>query len=449
MEGVILFADDHIYSDGRPENYLFKILQNSLPTLGVHSLELAEKAIKSIGTFQALVLDWQYSDDDSFEDIAQELNEGKITLTTAQREDAAYKFLLNNDFYSLIYIFSEKDIEEQYGQLLRAKFGERIRIKRKDEEFTMENAERYKEEILNDIIEWQKNNKVLAVPIQWSQSINKSVQSIFHELSNADPNWIQELYRTAETDPVEPSVEVINLFQNLLAETIIQDKELNEKIKETSGDDELNDPENYAKVIRILYYGKVVENAPIMTGDIIKLDGDLYGIIITPECDIRHVINNPDSEYYELLCFSKTDYRKSDFNLKATIKAKPIIDKAEEQKNITFSKGEKTQLSRALNTQITHAEKILQITAFTQTNPRYHLLPCFEFAECDYSGIAKIDFRNGLKMHLGNIITIDKRIGKLNTPYIQELRQRYFSYKGRVGVPGHSLKLREWLLDKN
>jgi hypothetical protein len=52
-------------------------------------------------------------------------------------------------------------------------------------------------------------------------------------------------------------------------------------------------------------------------------------------------------------------------------------------------------------------------------------------------------------MFLGKDITSENRIGKINSPYIQELRQRYFSYKGRVGVPGHSSKLREWLLDKN
>lgn len=449
MEGVILFADDHIYSPDRPERLLYESLRSELPTLGIHNLDLAAQAVKSIGSFKALILDWQYSDDETFEDIEKELGEGKMTITTAQKENAAYKFLLDNNFYSLIYIFSEKDIEETYGESLRKEFGDRIKIKRKGGNFIARNIETYKNDILTDIQNWENDHKNLSIPILWSQSINKAVQLIFNKLHLADPNWISELYKTASTDPVEPSVEVINLFQDLLSETIIQDETLNTKIKEVSQVGELLRPEDFAKVIRILYYGKVVESAPIMTGDIIKIDENSYGIIITPECDIRHVIDNPKNSHFELLCFKNGDFKKSNFKLEATIKAGPIINRVEEMKNMTFSKGEKTELSQLVNSQIKDAENKLQIIAFTQTKPRYHLLPCFEFAEDNYNGIAMIDFRIGLKMILGNTINVQNRVGKLNTPYIQELRQRYFSYKGRVGVPGHSRKLREWLIGQN
>ena len=41
----------------------------------------------------------------------------------------------------------------------------------------------------------------------------------------------------------------------------------------------------------------------------------------------------------------------------------------------------------------------------------------------------------------------ENRICKLNSPYIQDLRQRYLGYKGRVGVPSFPDKLREWILN--
>ncbi len=447
MEGVILFADDHIYSANRPEKLLYESFRSELPTLGVHNLELASESVKSIGSFKAIILDWQYSSEDAFEDIAQELGE-KISIITPQKEDAAYKFLSDNDFYSLIYIFSEIDIEEKHGTALKEKFGNRIQF-RKKENLKTENIEEIRKSILEDINNWEDQNKNLSIPIVWTQSINKAVQAIFYKLSLADPFWISELYKTASTDPVEPSVEVINLFQDLLAENLIQDQHLIEQISKVATTGELSDAEKYAKVVKILYYGKVVDTAPLMTGDIIALDNDRFGIIITPECDIRQVINHPETDLFELLCFSKGDFKKSDFNLQATIKAMPIITKAEEQQNISFTSAQQKELSKLLNSQIKEAEKQLQIKAFTQTNPRYHILPCFEFEQDNLSGIIRIDFRSSLKMFFGKDITIEKRIGKVNSPYIQELRQRYFSYKGRVGVPGHSRKLREWILDNN
>lgn len=449
MEGVILFADDHIYSVNRAEKLLFESLRKDLPALGVHNLELASEAIKSIGTFKALVLDWQYSEEDNFDDIAEELGEDRIKVNVAQKEDAAFKFLLDNNFYSLIYIFSEIDIEELHGDALREKFGDRIKIKKKDENFSADNIEQFKKEIIDDIQKWEQDNKNLHIPILWSQSINQAMQKIFLTLYSADPNWIVELYRTASTDPVTPSVEVINLFQSLLAENIIQDKKLNDQITEVSQNGDLNNPEDFAKVIRILYYGKVLDTAPFMTGDIIRLSEDEYGIIITPECDIRHVITNPDTASFELLCFKQGDYSKSNFKLEATIKATPIIDRAAIQKNVQFSREEKQELSQLLNSQIKEADSKLQVIGFTQTKPRFHILPCFEFEPGNYAGIVQLDFRTGLSLRLGNSITVENRVGKLNTPYIQDLRQRYFSYKGRIGVPGHSRKLRDWLLGQN
>src|SRR5690606_15174406 len=151
-----------------------------------------------------------------------------------------------------------------------------------------------------------------------------------------------------------------------------------------------------------------------------------------------------------MLCFSKDGYSKGNFKLRAKIKAQPIISKAEEYKGSVFSAKEKGQLSRELNKQIDAAELKLQIDAFTQTNhPRLHMLPCFEFEKDDVGGIALIDFRSGLELVESTLVTTNNRICKLNTPYIQEMRQRFLSYKGRVGVPGYSQKLREWLLSKN
>ena len=114
MEGVILFADDHIHGAERAENKLFNYINQKLPVLGVHTLDLAKEALKAIGSFRAVILDWQFSNEieDDFKDVGEELGIKTTTIAPSTKEDAALKFLDENDFYSLIYILSEEDIEE-------------------------------------------------------------------------------------------------------------------------------------------------------------------------------------------------------------------------------------------------------------------------------------------------------------------------------------------------
>lgn len=453
MEGVILFADDKLMDytshDGvaSKENQLFRALSVSNPVLGVKERKQIERSINSIGSFSAVILDWQFDVEDTIEHDPEDDDTVGMVQKPSQIEDKTFDLLMKNEFYSLVYVYStaKEEIEAKYGDRLRERYKDRIEFRDKS---NLSNTDQEAKELLDAIDKWKEENQRIAIPISWSQSINRSVQSIFASLNSIDPNWIKELYDTAKDDGVTPSVEVLNLFQNILSEKIIQDKILREKIDEVALRGEvLIDSEKYAELIRILYYGHTLTDDPIMTGDIFKFEEDRYGLIITPECDIRHISGE---RKYELLTFSNKDYKKGNYKLKAQIKALPLITKAEELKESEFTQNQRIQLSRELNEQIKKAEVDLQIEAFTQTNhPRLHILPCFEFIPSNYSGIALIDFRSGLELIECEKVNVKNRIGKLNTPYIQELRQRYLAYKGRVGVPGYSKKLREWLLSKN
>lgn len=458
MDGVILFADDKIYDyeftpesktfDQSDENRLFKNLANIHPVLGVKTLHAAEKSLKKIGTFSAVILDWQFDNADMAS--ALEGLEGDESVAYVSRgstkDEETFNFLMRNEIYSLIYIYSTaaEEIKQKYGEQLEQKYPGRIFIYNKE---NIKNSDSEREKILSDIDEWNKKNKNLSVPFIWSQSIIQAVQRIFSKLYAIDPNWLAELYNTSVTDGVNPEIEVVNLFQNILSENIIQDNELLSKIAEAAKEgSRLSRPEDYAKLIRILYYGQSNLNDPIMTGDIFRIDALKFAVIVTPECDIRHVAKDPANNEYEVLSFSKDDFKKIPFKLKAKIKASPVINKAEEFKLCKFNKPQKIEIARSLNSQIEEAELNLQIEAFTQTNPRIHLLPCFEFESENFSGVAAIDFRSGLSLVKGNTLNPATRVCKLNTPYIQELRQRYLAYKGRVGVSGYSEDLRKWLI---
>ncbi len=451
MNGVILFADDKLMDynskDGKPslENKLFRTLAQSNPVLGVKERDQLESSIKSIGSFSAVILDWQFDNEDNLASDENDDDTSKLAQMPSRIEEKTFELLMNNEFYSLVYVYSsaKAEIEVKYGEKLKDKYKNRIEFRDKS---NLSNTETEATNLVNAIKRWNDENKRIAIPISWSQSINRSVQAIFSQFNSIDPNWIKELYDTAKIDGVIPSVEVLSLFQNILSERIIQDEPLRIKIDEVADSNGvLSEPEHYAKLIRILYYGHSLAQDPIMTGDIFKLEDDKYGIIITPECDIRHI---GEDDNYEVLCFSSKNYNKHEFRLNATIKHSPLIEKAQEC-GATFNSDTRGEFKRLLKDQINEAEDSIRIKAFTQTYPRKHILPCFEFTENSYSGIAVIDFRSSLELISKADLDIKNRLCKLNTPYIQELRQRYLSYKGRVGVPGYSMKLREWLLKNN
>ncbi len=438
MEGVILFADDQIHTEGCNEKQLFEALNKDLPVLGVHSLDLAEQSIQSIGSFSALILDWQFSNEveDDFEDIAEELG-GKAAIkpTTSLKEDATLRFLEDNDFYSLIYIYSDTVVEDKHP-LLKDRFGDRIKFKLKT---NIKNTDDEKEQILKDLKSWEEKNQNLSIPIKWSKAINKKVQKIFNELSSEDQNWVRDLYKTADEDGVEPSIEVINLFQSLLSEKIIQDSDLKNEIKTIATDEKnttVTDPKSYAQLFRRFFYANVFDEDPIMTGDIFDFGEDEFGILITPECDIRHIVKKGDKHSFDFLTFTASSFSRSSFNAKVSIKNSIVHNTIQEVLEIApedFTPKKKEKISKAINEQLKEQEINLHIQAFTQTNPKLHILPSFKFGE-DYKPVM-IDFRLNRISKKGDEVNPEKRVCKLNSPYIQDLRQRYLSYIGRVGVP--------------
>jgi hypothetical protein len=405
MEGVILYADDHIHSTERMENALFKELRQDLPVLGVDSLELASAAVRSIGSFGAVILDWQFTPDKvAFgDDIAEEAKEAGIAIKVqipSLKEDATLKFLMEHDFYSLIYIFSEKDIAETHGQQLTEKYGDRIRIKKKSD-FSQLGASEIKQAILKEIAEWKEVNKNLSVPIKWGTAINSSMQSIFKDLADADKDWIKELYNSGKDDGVAPEVFLIELLQLLLMEELVQNQTLIESLKAEGEGQKASAPEenvkkkSLSKLFSRLYYSKLTEKAPVMTGDIFELSDSQYGILITPECDLWKIKADKNLSF-DLLAFSKTSMNEA-FK----------IDSVKSQKK----------------------------SIFNPVLTSWHFLPSLPVLSAEFNNGCAIDFSTGaIKIKSEDLLKLPKEY-KLNSPFIQSLRQRYLSHLGRVGTP--------------
>jgi hypothetical protein len=408
MDGIILFADDEVFNSTSFENKFFNQIRKSefYPILPINNLDHFVKTIKSASTFKAILLDWEFNDEiDPDEGISNKSN----PLET----------LLSNNIYSLIFIYSHANIGEESKEQLRAKYGNKIQFidKIKKEEDIQSEVDK----IVNAITDFNTNNSHLKVPFIWSQAINQSSQAIFSELEQADPNWVKEIYDTAKSDGADSNTEVISVFQSLLSEQIIQNSQLLKEINDLAALPPVavtSKEESLAKLYNRMYYTKVEFDAPIMTGDIFNIDDNTSAILITPECDVF----GKCTLGLDLLLINKSGF--SDYLSKTW------------------------QISPGSSPTIKQKPKIENL--FNQDEIKIHVLPSFPFDTKNYKSTALIDFQSSyVNLKKTNLLDGDgklKRNYKLNSPYIHQLRQRYLSYNGRVGVPKIPQSLREYNL---
>lgn len=409
MNGIILFADNRIFSTGR-ENELFKLFLNdsNFSVLPIDNLECLESTIKSASTFKACIIDWDFENNDiKDEDFAG--------VELPQRTPMS--ILTELTLYTLVYVYSEKEIPETEKKELQSKYGKKIQFKTKQEDVDSEYND-----IINDIRTFEANNGHMNIPFIWSQAINQSTQTIFSELENANSYWIKEIKDTATNDGGDATSEVIDIFNNLLNEDLIQNKALRSLLDSYECNDDEHKEENVAKLYRRIYYSYIVDGSPIMTGDIFKFDDDHYGILITPECEIADKQKEKEKDFYDFLVISKS-----------------ASWKYQEDKQKKFSKD----ANNAKN-----AKEIFNNGVISR-----HVLISFPFEDAFYNQIGLIEFNTAFRTfakidNKKNSIVACRTKYKLNAPYIHQLRQRFVSYFGKYGVPAIPDSLREYNLKK-
>lgn len=444
MDGVILFVDDKVHQcqakdndlERTPENQLFETLRRDYPVLGVKDLDLAERAIKSIGSFSAIILDWVFDDKDELFNSDENSEDLRYVKGGAIKEDRTLNFLENNDFYSLVYIYSNEDVEGKYGTRLRERFGDRIQFERKT------SSELLAEGIINKIKDWAIRNQNLSIPLAWAATINQSIQEIFKELADADVNWLRDIAQSAREDGLCEDLFIIDVFQYLLVEKIAQNANLRNSIQGylASHTDETaevrsepTNEESIAKLFKRLFYTRINDDVPIMTGDICQINENRYGIIITPECDIRKILGNEEYKF-EMLVFERNAFNLHIAKTRA-LKANGKLQNFKRERYSEWENGTDSQ-----------KEKLAELRKiFNQNEPRFHILPSFPISSSLNESMV-IEFSLGLEMHGCREVKSYKREYKLNSPFIQQLRQRYISYLGRVGVPSLPTSLRNFNL---
>lgn len=403
MTGVILFADNKVFESNSFENLLFVKLaaENTLTVLPICSLPDLELTIKTISTCRALILDWNFDRDNILDD---DLEGSVLPPLTPER------LLSDMNIYSLIYVYSQSDISEEIKVHLTKHYSNKIQFKIKK---NVDQIDDDVSQIKHDILEFEKNNKHMEIPFIWSQAINQSVQNIFFDLERLNPHWIEEVRETAKKDSGMPTSDVINIFHQMLDDSLVQNDGLRSALEDyKSCAEDLNNV-NTARLYRRIYYSRMSLGAPITTGEIYKFSEDEYGILITPECDLNKV----DKQQYEFLIISRS--KSKGFQEERQKK----YDKNQESEKKIFNNG---VISR-------------------------HILISFPFNDEDVCDeIALIDFCNALSVYSKEECNQEKRtLNKLNSPYIHQLRQRYLAYLGRFGVPAIPESLRDYNLNRH
>lgn len=397
MNRVVLFADNNVFSKGN-ENGLFNMFlqKGEFSVIPIDNLACLEATIKSASTFRACIIDWNFeneeNDDEDFEGVQH-----------PQRTPVS--ILQEYPLYTLVYIYSEKDIPDSEKSLLTEKFGDKIKYKTKGD-----NVEEEYKTISQDINDFEKKNGHMLIPYLWSQSINQSVQTIFNELEEADSCWIKEIRDTAQEDGGDATTEVIGIFNDLLCENLIQNESLRGTLDEYSPEGIVTKEENAARLYRRIYYSKITENTPLATGDIFKFDEDTYGILITPECELANPQKERDKSFYDFLIISKSGSEQY---------------QAKQRKDFKDEKKQKN-IKEIFNNKVISR----------------HILVSFPFLDESYNQIGVIEFNTAFRTIIKEGIKEKRVVYKLNSPYIHQLRQRFVAYFGKYGVPAIPESLR-------
>ncbi len=406
MNGVVIFADNKVFSKGNEKSLFELFLQKKeFSILPIDNLECLEATIKSSSTFKACIIDWNFEntviDDEDFAGIRH-----------AQRTPMS--ILMNYSIFTLVYIYSEMDLSAEDKKYLKKKYGKKIHFRKKGKDVDKE----YKN-ITGDIKKFERENPHLDIPFLWSQTINTAAQSIFEELENADRNWIKEFRDTVIADGGDPTTELLDIFNNVLSESIVQSPALRSALDNYSVESNSISEKNTAKVYQRLIYSQLPSEAPIMTGELFKFKSNLYGILITPECEIK---DKCDIQL-EFLLFKRSNF--NDYLIKSyTYGPNDNYDNFKEKRKETLKR------------------------IFNNDNLSTHILPVFPFSPRRYNEVACIDFKTAFCIKKNKEYVGKRMRYRLNAPYIHQLRQRFVSYFGKYGVPAIPDSLRVYNLKK-
>jgi hypothetical protein len=499
MEGVILFVDDEVNTVGTGENKLFLRLTQEFAVLPISDLTIAQNSIKSIGAFSAIILDWDFDIKD--EKGTKIRTAHPDTLLETPFYSLIYVFSRNE-----LAPEKKKELEAKFDgriQFMVKKLGETEESFKQIKSDITKWKEDHKN--LSAPIKWSYSinesiqeifNELSKADINWLVDLHQSASE-----DGVNPEIeVVNLLQNILTEKIITKSDLLNSIKEAAAQS---KKEAN-VLKDGASVAKLFQRIYYTDLSTLSVEQVPIMTGDIF---LLDPKEKVYGVIINPECDIQEICESATMQF-DLLTFSESDFNLNDFlelfgpksqkleinskkileEIEATVKdnftkfkfQKPIFHrKVSDRRQVEGGKWEKfteekkveddelikiflkefeymvnrhiepkirENISQQVKTQGAGIVNELFMNAFNQTEKRVHLMPSFKFDGADVSKTAIIDFRSSKLSAKFDVLSKApvKRVCKLNSPFIQELRQRYLAYYGRVGVPYIPTVLRKY-----
>ena len=402
FSGIAIIIDDKIKNNNSTD--LIIKIRDKLKSYSIPIMEYEDiPENKEIGNFintSFILLDWQLFDS---------ALAGTQTEIDAITRNIVFIRKLRKITFAPIFIFSNQSpdsiiliLEEK--KLYKNNFNNYIFVKSKIDLFSVD---RKRFLFWSKLMSWLKHTPSIYVLKEWEHSLNKAKRDLFWYFYNINHNWPRVLQETFIKDGSDVNYELGNfIFKNIMARTepIVFDEDI---LK-------LEDDQITKKDIRkVLEAERFIKNDALpdipFTGDLFKLykyelsegatsEKEMFYINIRPECDIaRH--NNP--EIYCLECeIVKEDKINSGENNQILFNNGNFIDKANN-----------TYLPFIFDGKII----VVNLKDLKIFNWKQELFP-------------KQD--NGDKRNFNKT-----RIGRVLSPYITRVQQKYAYYIQRQGLP--------------
>lgn len=379
FNGVALVIDDCIDSENETDGIteiLDQLRKKYIPFITETELPHKEKRKHYIG-ISFVILDWN---------LQSTIREEGATIPDNAKEkmyEENISFIkeMKSQCYCPIFIFTNDEPDDVANILSNAKipFDEKsnVFIKRKNELI----GEEYP--VIREIVEWIKSNPSMYVLKKWDIEYQKAKSRLFEGFQNYSPNWPSILWDTFHEDGENESLGIRELLSNNLYSRM-KPFSFEERMIKGRSSDENDVQKNKDELQNILEAERFItelEEDDIGTGDVFLEDPEsensLWYLNIRPQCDIVRG-ENPD-----LYC---------------------IRGKCVNINNLKVSQGQ-------------FLEKIC-----TAIVPYLYNGKTIEFQFRELEIIKWEDIK-------------DRRIGRLLSPFITRIQQRYALYLQRQGLP--------------
>lgn len=282
--------------------------------------------------------------------------------------------------------------------------------------------------MVSEITKWIQENPEAGLVFEWEKSIEEGRDKTVSEIANI--GGIRTIVKTMEKEVGETAIArgTFTLFNKLLLRHSLLSLTKNgftpliEKVLEEKDMAGTNTLEWYHRIHCLKAYYKVEDNEPLWTGDILKtnIDSDLqkeYAAVITPACDFAQKKVPKIKVVYGIKIKNIEEYGVNDEDV-------PLpVQKLGKTKKSKWKNRNKVINAIVKGSALPDRFYILHFLEFSSDKNYFHLL-------IDFSNVQSIKLEENMKLPTGW-----QRICRIDSPYIEDLLQKYASFSARVGTP--------------